>query len=177
MFECAKKYVRPGFEAFKEISFTLVVSFCFIFLASFAYALVNEGVDLASALVHVTEKNVNPIETFGYILGFLAPAMWIMVKHHDRWKHQWILKLLFGTQTFVSLAAIVIFILSFLEFTKNQQLANISSWVCFFAALLIWYLTLFYNKAVLENAEDQINQPTPDTQSGSDILASLRGGK
>lgn len=172
-----RHYVKPCLESLFEVMFTLVFSFVFIFIATLAYGLSHDGVDIGTAISYVLEKNVKPTETFGYILGFLAPAMWIMFRYFDRWKHAWLLRALFVSQGIAALAATVIFILSFLQLINNKELADLWSWICVAIALLVWYLTLVYQKAVLEGAADQIQQPTPESQSGTDVLASLRGHK
>lgn len=177
MLEKIKKYAKPGLDALCEIGFTLAVSFGFILMAGYAYALKNDGVDVANAIMKIASRNIAPEETFGYILGFLAPAMWIMVRYRDRWKHSLLLVYLLAGQIIVTITATILFVMSSSKIVENNELASSSSWILLSAALIAWYLTLWYNKAILEEAEKQINHPTPDNESGSDILASLRSKK
>lgn len=175
--QMATKYWKPWVESLYEIGFTLLYSFAFIFVATLVYVLSHGGVEAKDAYFYVLEKNIKPTETFSYLLGFLAPAMWIMFKYVDRWKHAWVFRALMIMQGVASLSATVIYILAFLGKIEDKELADLLSWICIGLSLLVWYFTLVYYKAVLESAADKIHQPTPDSESGSDVLASLRGGK
>lgn len=161
-----------------EVGFTLLVSNFAILIAVFVYLLgqpsQQENV-FWTVFVSVVNKNIKSTEIIVFILGLIAPAMWIMFKHIRLWRHTalWIILLL--VQAGVVFSTALIFAMSITETLKNTNLANFWANLCLAAALIVLYSTLVYQKKFIEGAGDRVERPKPGKESGSDVLAALRG--
>ena len=164
--------------SFFEVAFAVLVSNFAIFIAIFVSLLISK--EQATNLFVVTaatfQQSVKTTEIVVYILGFLAPALWIMVGNIRAWRHVGLLVVLIAVQLLVILSTSLIYALSIAEVLENQGFANSWAWSSLLVALIVWYLTLVYDKRVLKNLERRIERPKPGRESGAGVLAALRGG-
>ncbi len=172
-----KLWSNPWTASIIEVAFTLLVSNFAILIAVFVYLLGQSSeTDNAfwATFAAVVHKNIKSTEIIVFILGLIAPAMWIMFKHFRLWRHTvfWILLLLI--QAFVVMSTGIIFAMSITDTLKNTDLASFWANLCLVAALCVWYSTLVYQKKVIESAGDKLERPKPGKESGSDVLAALR---
>lgn len=159
--------------SFVEVLFALVISNFAILIAIFIQMLMDDrGLGFHAIFSEVVQEKIKPTETIGFILGFIAPSMWIMVSHFRAWRHASLWFLFLFVQSVVILSSAIIFSLAVSTTLRNANLA--SSWVhwCLLFALLVWYATLVYQRKVLDSVS--INTPKPGAESGSNVLASLK---
>lgn len=175
----AKVWVNPYVVSGIEVAFTLLVSNFAILIAVFVYLLGQQPQQQENAFwtvfFTVVNKNIKSTEIIVFILGLIAPAMWIMFKHIRLWQHtvQWFV--LLAIQTVVVFSTAIIFAMSITDTLKNTNLANYWACWCLVAALVVWYWTLVYQRNVIESAGDKVERPKLGKESGSDVLAALRG--
>jgi hypothetical protein len=169
---------NPWFASLIEVIFTLLVSNLAILIAVFVYMLGHPqtpGNTFWTVLVAVVNKNIKSTEIIVYILALIAPAIWIMFKHIRLWRHTGQLIFLLVLQIGVVLSTAIIFAMSMTDTLKNTNLANFWAYFCLIVALGAWYWTLVYQKKVIDSAWDKVERPKPGKESGSDVLAALRG--
>lgn len=174
----AKAWSNPWVVSLLEVFFTLLVSNFAILIAAFVYLLgQSEPQETAfwSVFFAVISKNIKSTEIIVFILGLIAPAMWIMFKHIRLWRHTVLWVVLLAIQAVVVVSTAIIFAMSITDTLKNRDLANFWAYWCFGAAICVWYSTLVYQKKVIESAADIVERPKPGRESGSDVLAALRG--
>lgn len=172
-----KLWANPWTASVIEVAFTLLVSNFAILIAVFVYLLGQPSQTDSpfwTTFATVVHKNIKSTEIIVFILGLIAPAMWIMFKHFRLWRHTvfWIALLLI--QAVVVLSTGIIFAMSITDTLKNTNLASFWANLCLVAALCVWYSTLVYQKKVIESAGDKVERPKPGKESGSDVLAALR---
>ncbi len=169
---------NPWLGSLIEVVFTLIVSNFAILIAVFVYMLGHSQEPentFQTVFFSVVNKNIKSTEIIVFILALIAPAMWIMFKHIRLWRHtgQWIILLVL--QVVVVLSTSIIFAMSITDTLKNTDLADSWAYFCFCVALCAWYWTLVYQKKFIDSAGEQIEKPKPGKESGSDVLAALRG--
>jgi len=169
---------NPWLGSLIEVIFTLIVSNFAILIAVFVYMLGHSQEPentFQTVFFSVVNKNIKSTEIIVFILALIAPAMWIMFKHIRLWRHtgQWIILLVL--QVVVVLSTSIIFAMSITDTLKNTDLADSWAYFCFCVALCAWYWTLVYQKKFIDSAGEQIEKPKPGKESGSDVLAALRG--
>jgi len=170
-------WINPWIASIIEVAFTLLVSNFAIFIAVFVYLLgQSPQTDGAfwTTFATVIHKNIKSTEIIVFILGLIAPAMWIMFKHFRLWRHTVFWILLLFIQAVVVLSTGIIFAMSITDTLKNTDLASFWANLCLCAALCVWYSTLVYQKKIIEGAGDNVERPKPGKESGSDVLAALR---
>lgn len=173
-----RTWANPWFSSLIEVVFTLLVSNFAILIAVFVYMLGHPqepANTFWTVFVAVINKNIKSTEIIVFILALIAPAMWIMFKHIRLWRHtgQWLFLLVL--QIGVVLSTAIIFAMSITDTLKNTNLANFWAYLCLVVALCAWYWTLVYQKKVIDSAGDKVERPRPGKESGSDVLAALRG--
>lgn len=158
-----------------EVLFALLVSNAALFVAMFVYLLMasEDSSNLAVVAISTLQKSIKTTEVVVYILGFLAPALWIIVSNARAWKHMYFLIVLLVIQGIVIVSTSLIYALSLANVLNNQALASSWAWASLAAALFVWYITLIYQKKVLLNLEKKIERPTAGHESGSAVLAGL----
>lgn len=169
---------NPWLGSLFEVIFTLLVSNFAILIAVFVYMLGHPQEPentFQTVFFSVVNKNIKSTEIIVFILALIAPAMWIMFKHIRLWRHtvQWIFLLVL--QVGVVLSTAIIFAMSITDTLKNTDLADSWAYFCFCVALCAWYWTLVYQKKVIDSVGEKIERPKPGKESGSDVLAALRG--
>lgn len=167
---------NPWTSSAAEVLFTLLLSNAAVLIAAYVVMLnQNEPVQISVWNVFTEQllKFIKPTEIIVFILAIVAPAIWILLKNIEGWRHlQWWVTLLFG-QFVVVLISTLIFATSLAGFANNKGLTNASALVCLGFAIFIWYVTLVYQKTVIENSSKQIKKPKPGNSSGDEILNSL----
>jgi hypothetical protein len=167
-------YTNPWVVSLLEVLFALVISNFAILIAVFIQMLIDQrGLGFSSIFLEIVGEKIKPTETIGFILGFIAPSMWIMVRHFRAWRHGSLFFAFLLVQALVILSSAIIFSLAVSETLRNADLAQ--SWVywCLIFALAVWYSTLVYQRKVLDSVV--IETPKPGAESGSNVLASLKG--
>lgn len=172
---------NPWTSSFIEILFTLFVSNAAILISVFAYLLLQDPsakkVPFDDLLLDTLKETIKPTEILVYILGIIAPAIWIIVRNIQHWRHRTFLFVVVMAQGLVVISATIIFAFSLANILKNTPFATGWAWLCFALALGAWYATLVYQKAVLDAANQHIEQPRPGKASGDSILNALRSDK
>lgn len=164
------------FASAVEVVFTLCVSNLAILIGVFVSQLTSEQTQSTWVVFSsIIAKNIKATEILVFILGFIAPAIWIMVSHFRSWKHAKLWFLFFAIQIGVVGSTGIIFALSLIGALKNQALAESWANLCLALALIVWYVTLVYQKKILDGLSDRIGQPKPGNESGSAVLATLEG--
>ncbi len=158
-----------------EVLFALLISNLAVLVSVFVYNLIQPS-QLAGWSVgwETVRSSIKTTEIIGYILGFIAPAMWVIVKNLRLWRHLGFLFTLLFIHGIVLLSTAVILALAIAQTLKNSELA--SQWVgwCLVIALTVWYSTLVYQKKVLDGLDRLLHKPAPGKESGSDVLANLK---
>lgn len=167
----------PYSRSLVEVLFALVVSNAAFLLSMFVYVLIQDKSASWEPIWATVKKEIGTNEIFVYILGFLAPAMWIMVSNVRIWRHVGFLLVLLVLQIIVLLTTAVIFSLSLAEILKNAEFANLWAWGSLGVALVIWYATLVYEKKVLRTIDERIEKPRPGNDSGAGILKELEADR
>lgn len=164
-------YIMSGFE----VLFALVISNAALFIAMFVYLLMasDDSSNLAGVAVSTLRGSIKTTEVVVYILGFLAPALWIIVSNARAWRHMYFLIVLLIIQGLVIVSTSLIYALSIAKVLNNQALASSWAWCSLAAALIVWYITLVYQKKVLLNLEHRIERPVVGRESGSAVMAGL----
>lgn len=173
----ARLWANPWTASVIEVAFTLLVSNFAILIAVFVYLLRQPSqTDSAfwTTFATVVDKNIKSTEIIVFILGLIAPAMWIMFKHFRLWRHTAFWAVLLFIQVGVVLSTSIIFAMSITDTLKNRDLASFWANLCLVSALCVWYSTLVYQKKFIESAGDRVGRPKPGKESGSDVLAALR---
>lgn len=175
LWECLK--VNPWVSSAVEVLFTLALSNAAVLVAAFVFMLnQNEPVEISvwSVFTEQLLKFIRPTEIIVFILAIVAPAIWILLKNIEGWRHlQWWIVLLFGQFAVITIS-VIIFATSLAGFANNKGLTNASALVCLCFAIAIWYATLVYQKTIIENSSSQIKKPTPGFSSGDAILNVLK---
>lgn len=157
-----------------EVAFALTVSNLAILISVFVYFLMQDsGINDLDATINTFKTSIKPTEIIVYILGFIAPAIWIIVKNLRLWRHLGLLFFFLAIQAIVVLSTSIIFALSIAQTLRNVNFAIHWAWGCLAAALAVWYFTLVYQKSVLDRLGGQVHKPKPGQESGSAVLAAL----
>jgi len=160
-----------------EVMFALIVSNAAIFISMFVYMLTKDDSTSFQAAAYAVSGAIRTTEVVVYVLGFLAPAMWIMVSNIRAWRHVGFLVILLVVQLIVVGSTGLIFAFSNAKVHMNIDRAGSWAWWCLLVALIVWYVTLVYDKQVLRNLQSKIETPKPGRESGSRVLANLEAGK
>lgn len=76
------------FSSLAEVAFTLLVSNLAILVGVFVFQLTQERTQsFLDVFITIINKNIKPTEILVYILGLIAPAIWIMVTEFRSWRH------------------------------------------------------------------------------------------
>lgn len=168
------KYINPVAWSFFEVVFTLVVSNLAIFAGIFVYKLMNpETAPTGDVfLLHINKLQYKDLIVF--VFGIAAPSIWILVRNQRLWRHYKICWFLFILQCAVVISVGLIYALSLADVVKNVDFAEYWARRCFLSAVVMWFLTLCYQKIVIDKSSDGISAPNNAGKSASDILNSLR---
>lgn len=175
----SKLMAMPYVSSAVEVIFALLVSNAAIFISIFVILLMKKSgsFDFWVVAKLTFGKTIKTSEVLVYILGFLSPAVWIIVNNIRAWRHVGFLLVLVAAQLIVVISTGLIFALSLANVLSNTEMADTWAWGCLIFALGVWYATLVYEKKVLKTMEGRIPRPRPGSDSGSDLLADLRGGQ
>lgn len=166
--------MNPWIMSLFEVLFALLISNFAILIAVFIQMLMDQRENgFQMIFLEIVGEKIKPTEMIGFILGFIAPSMWIMVHHFRAWRHASLWFVFLVVQSLVILSSAIIFSLAISATLRNAQLAQ--SWVywCLVFALAVWYATLVYRRKVLDSVV--IETPKPGSDSGANVLASLKG--
>lgn len=169
---------NPWLYSLAEVLFTLLVSNAAVLVAAYIFMLNQvEPVEISvwSVFADQLMKFIKPTEIIVFILAIIAPTIWILLKNVEGWKHLRFWAFLLIIQVVVVVVSVVIFATSLAGFANNKSLTNSSAVFCLFFAIVVWYITLVYQKAVIDKSGDQIEPPTAGNGSGEAILKSLEG--
>jgi len=157
-----------------EVIFTLVVSNLAIFAGIFVYKLINPETAPTSDvfLLHLNKLQYKDLIVF--VFGIAAPSIWILVRNQRLWRHYKLCWLLFILQCGVVISVGIIYALSVADVVKNVDFAEFWARNCFFGAVFMWFLTLCYQKIVIDKSSDGISAPNNAGQSAKNLLDSLR---
>lgn len=161
---------HPIFLSLYEAAFILAVSNVFLLFLLFAYIVATPGTQFfsISLAVKLVQDAFSSTEIFVYILALVAPALWIMVYNWRARRNPIIYFLLLFIQAAIILGSSHIY--GQAKFGKIGNDAFVDEWAinCYVAGLIIWYITLVYDKFL--NASEPMGLP----DSGADILKQLR---
>lgn len=166
----------PWLSSLYEVAFTLVVSNAMILLAAYIHILIkSDGLVFAEALATIFDEKIKPTELIGFVMGLIAPSLWIMFTNLRIWKHSWLWVIFCVLQILVVVCSSVVFALAVSSTLINSEVAQLSAYWFLLIALIVWYFTLVYQKAVLDGINKQFGMPRPGKESGSDVMAALKG--
>lgn len=168
------KYLSPVLWSLLEVAFTLVVSNLAIFSGIFVYKLINPQTAPTADVFLLQLSQLQYKDLIVFVFGIAAPSIWILVRNQRLWRHYKICWLLFILQCIVVISVGVIYALSQADAVKNVNFAEYWARNCFFSAVGMWFLTLCYQKIVIDRSNYGISAPSNAGQSATNILDSLR---
>lgn len=160
-----RRYLAPSFY---EALFVFVVSNAWVLALVFVHLANNDGARLSTDLISdVISRHVQPSETLVYVLALIAPAAWIMMSSWRARKHVGFYWILFLIQGGIVFGSAILYSMGKSTGIKNESFAESWAQICLVAGVLIWYVTLVYDKWLPRATE------TPRRESGQAILAEL----
>jgi len=168
------KYLSPILWSLLEVIFTLVVSNLAIFAGIFVYKLINPETAAVGDvfLLHLNKLQYKDLIVF--VFGIAAPSIWILVRNQRLWRHYKFCGFLFVLQCGVVISVGLIYSLSLADVVKNVDFAEYWASRCFYGAVFMWFITLCYQKIVIDKSSDGISAPNNAGQSAANLLNSLR---
>ena len=160
---------HPIFLSLYEAIFTLAVSNVFLLFLLFAYIVATPGTQFFSPALtaKLIQEAFSSTEIFVYILALVAPALWIMVYNWRARRNPIIYFLLLFIQAAIILGSSHIY--GQAKFGKIGNETFVDEWAinCYVAGVIIWYITLVYDKFL--NSSEPLQPPA----SGAEILKQL----
>lgn len=157
-----------------EVLFTLFISNLIILISAFFVILEQgNGASVSEAFLGQIAKFVKPAEVIILILALVAPATWIIFEHIEGWKHLRFGLFLIVVQFVVLSLSSYLYIAAINNKLNNVDMANKAAIAFFFAALIVWYMTLVYKRRVLDKSGAQLKSLRK--QSGETIVKDLEG--
>lgn len=168
------KFLYPVLWSLLEVFFTLVVSNFAILVGIFVYKLINSDTsDVWDVfMLHLNKLQYKDLIVF--IFGIAAPSIWILIRNKRLWRHNKFCGLLFGLQCVVVMSVGLVYSLSLAEVVKNVDFAEYWASRCFYISVFMWFVTLSYQKIVIDKSSDGISTPNNAGQSAKSIVDSLR---
>lgn len=153
-----------------EAVFVFICSNSFLLFLVFVHVLStpHESLSLHIAL-NIIRTDVTPSEYLVYILAMVAPALWIMLYHWRARRHPVVYNILLIAQGIIIVTSAYIYGRAKISSIENMEFATSWSTVCYISGLLIWYVTLVYDKWL-----KTIVVPIPP-ESGAQVLQELGG--
>jgi hypothetical protein len=173
------RWIPCLFSSSKEVVFTLLVSNGALFVALFCHYVDTKGEqpNVASA-VQLIFAEIKTTEVLAYVLAILAAPLWIMVSRWRASRHANFFFTLYIVQWIMVAGSAYIFARARSpEGVANEFFVNRWALWCFAASVAIWFVTLTYQKLVLEASNETLASPSTSGQSGEAMLDELRGGK
>ncbi len=161
---------RPVWLSFVEATFVLLVSNAALFFLVFAYLVETKGASFSGKLAFlVVSENLRSTEVLVYLLALVAPALWVMFSNWRGRRHAAFYFSLVLLQ-FIIIAGSA-YIYGKAKFGGIQNQAFVDRWAlyCFIVGVVIWYVTLVYDKWLPTTLHAK--QP----ESGEEILRQLGG--
>jgi uncharacterized membrane protein YhaH (DUF805 family) len=160
----------------KEVVFTLIVSNATLLVAVFIHFVDTQnakiGLDEATTVIF---SNIKATEILAYVLAIIAAPLWIMVSRWRARRHaNFFFWLLFLQFVMVSGSA-YIFAKARGTGVANQEFASSWAFYCFASSVVLWFITLTYEKLVLDAADETMASPSSSGESGEGVLGELRG--
>lgn len=164
-----RRYMWPSL---REAGFVLIVSNASIFVLLLMHLLTTEGASLSFAMIaNVIERNVKSSEVLVYVLALVAPAAWIMMSHWQGRRHIGLYWILFLIQGAIVLGSAIVYSMAKSGGITNTPFADIWATICVIVGIIIWYVTLVYEKWLPRTGE------APHEESGKSILEDLERGE
>jgi hypothetical protein len=155
-----------------EVVFTLLISNASLFFLVFAHLVDTKGAQFSLGLAEdLIGRNVLPTEVLVYLLALITPALWIMAYNWRARRHVGFYWLLLMVQGAIVVGSAYIYGRSKSGLVANPEFVEHWSHVCLLLGLVIWYVTLVYNRTVVAHLDRK--QP----QSGQKILNDLGGAR
>lgn len=155
-----------------ELVFTLLFSNAAIIFLVFTHLVDTAHSHLTwSTVILVIRENVLPSEVLVYLLALITPALWIMAYNWRARKHVAFYWLLLIVQAIIVIGSAYIYG----KAKSGSGVGNpefVEEWaaLCLVVGLIIWFITLVYNRAVISKME------APRMHSGESILRDLQAG-
>ena len=160
---------NPFGLSFVELAFTLIISNAALLFLVFTYLVDTEGAQFSWELsARIIEKNFVPTEVLVYLLALISPALWIMAFNWRARKHvafYWGLLLIQGI---IVVGSAYIYGKAKTGGVKNVEFVTHWSSTCLILGLVIWYVTMVYNRAVISKIELR------SAPSGSSIIREIK---
>ncbi|WP_164283351.1 hypothetical protein [Stenotrophomonas maltophilia] len=164
------------FMALVEVCFSLFVSNCALLFAVFIYLVNTKSAVLTYDVAFgVIVRSINLGEIIVYILAVLAPAMWIMVSNWRARKYNVIFWILGFFQVAIIVCCFYIYGVSKTGELVNPDFVKRFAMICFPMSVLIWYVTVFFQRAFLNEVTANATQASGAAGSNA-ILAGLQEG-
>lgn len=168
------RYIIPVLWSFFEVLFTIIVSNLAIIFGIFVHQLLQDKTAPMGDVFLLHLNNLQYKDLIVFVFGIAAPSIWILGRNQRLWRHYKFCAILFGLQCGVVISVGMIYALSLAGVVKNVDLAEYWARYCFFGAVFMWFLTLCYQKIVLDKSSDGISAPNNAGQSAANLLDSLR---
>jgi hypothetical protein len=117
--------------------------------------------------IQVITEAVSSTEIFVYILALIAPALYVMVFVWQARRHKAFYFFLAALQVLIVLGSGYIYGRAKSGGIANLEFVNFWAWVCYVIGLIIWYVSLVYDK-IMKSTEAH-----PPPPSGESILRKL----
>ncbi len=151
-----------------EAAFVFVLSNAAFPILVFVHHLSIKGEVLSiQRIFQVIFSTISPTENIVYILALLAPALWIMCYRWRARRHPLFFFTLLIVQGVIVVTSAIIYAVAKTSTVQNTEFASNWAFGCYLAGLLIWYITLVYDKVL---SDVQVPEPP---QSGARILREL----
>ena len=158
----------PVWLSLVEAAFVLIVSNAALIFLVFAYIVETKGASFSFPLAYsVILSSINSTEVLVYILALIAPALWIMFYNWRARRHVIFYYALVILQIVIIVGSAYIYGKAKFGGIQNQAFADRWAIYCFVTGVLIWFITLVYDKWL----PDVLHVQPPD--SGGDILRQL----
>lgn len=169
-----EKYLSPIYWSFLEVLFTLLVSNLAIIFGIFVHQLLQDKTAPMLGVILTHLHNLQYRDLIIFVFGVAAPSIWILGRNQRVWRHYKFCAFLFILQWGVVISVGLIYALSLAGVVKNVELAEVWAKYCFFSAVIMWFITLCYQKIVLDKSSNNISAPDNAGQSAADLLNNLR---
>jgi hypothetical protein len=151
-----------------EAAFIFVLSNAAFPILVFVHHLNIKGEVLSvQSVFEIIFSNISPTENIVYILALLAPALWIMYYRWRARRHPLFFFSLLSVQAVIVVTSAIIYAVAKTGKVQNTEFASNWALGCYVTGLVIWYITLVYDKVLTD-----IRVPEPP-ESGAKILQEL----
>ncbi len=159
---------RPVWLSLVEAAFVLCVSNAALLFLVFAYIVETKDSSFSFHLAFtVINNNINSTEVLVYLLALIAPALWVMFYNWRASRHAVFYYALVLLQFVIIAGSAYIYGKAKFGGIHNQAFVDRWAFYCLFIGVLIWYVTLVYDKWL--PTAPHAKPP----ESGEDILRQL----